>query len=79
MLIKVHNVVLFMLAENDEVQALIGERSLTLVFRIRVAIRLGIGKSEVLKYRFDGDRLIVEKKKHRSTVTGQTTLLNGEC
>jgi hypothetical protein len=74
MLIKVHNVVLFMFREKNEVQAFIGDRSLTLLFQISVARQLGLGNREVLKYRVDGDRLIVEKKYHNS-VTGRTTVM----
>lgn len=50
-----------MFESKNEVQALTGKSSLTLVFHIGVAIRLGVGNRDVLKYRVDGNRLIVEK------------------
>lgn len=52
--------VLFML-KKDEVPAFTGDSSLTFVFPKSVAIQLGVGNREVLKYRVDGNRLIVEK------------------
>lgn len=42
-------------------QALTGERSLTLVFPKQFAIELGIGKGDFLKCYVDRNRLIVEK------------------
>ncbi|MGC2683450.1 MAG: hypothetical protein WA323_16440 [Candidatus Nitrosopolaris sp.] len=63
-----------MFGKKNEVQALTGDSSLTFVFPISVAIQLGVGNREVLKYRLDGDRLIVERK-YRSPVTGQTTVM----
>jgi hypothetical protein len=42
-------------------QALTGERSLTLVFPKQFAAELGIGKGDFLKCYVDGKRLIVEK------------------
>jgi hypothetical protein len=66
-----------MLRNKNEVPALTGDSSLTFVFPISVAIQLGVGNREVLRYFVDGDRLIVEKK-HRSRVKGQTTLMDGD-
>jgi hypothetical protein len=42
-------------------QALPGERSLTLVFPKQFAVELGIGKGDFLKCYIDRNRLIVEK------------------
>jgi hypothetical protein len=56
---------------KDEVQALIGNTSLTLVLPIRIAVELGVGKGEFLKCRVDGERLILEKK-YRNALSGQT-------
>ena len=42
-------------------QALTGERSLTLVFPKQFALELGIGRGDFLKCYVDGNRLIVEK------------------
>lgn len=42
-------------------QALTGERSLTLVFPKQFALELGIGKGDFLKCYVDHNRLIVEK------------------
>lgn len=42
-------------------QALTGERSLTLVFPKRFAAELGIGKGDFLKCHVERNRLIVEK------------------
>lgn len=42
-------------------QALTGERSLTLVFPKQFAVELGIGKGDFLKCYVDRNRLIVEK------------------
>jgi hypothetical protein len=47
--------------KKDEVPAFTGDSSLTFVFPKSVAIQLGVGNREVLKYRVDGNRLIVEK------------------
>jgi hypothetical protein len=47
--------------EIRRLQALTGERSLTLVFPKQFAIDLGIGKGDFLKCHVDGNRLIVEK------------------
>lgn len=47
--------------EIRKVQALQGERSLTLVFPKEFSVRLGIGKGDFLKCSVDGQRLIVEK------------------
>jgi bifunctional DNA-binding transcriptional regulator/antitoxin component of YhaV-PrlF toxin-antitoxin module len=47
--------------ELRRVQALQGERSLTLVFPKEFAIELGIGKGDFLKCRIDGKSLVVEK------------------
>ena len=47
--------------KKNEVPALTGDSSLTLLFPISVAIQLGVGNREILKYRVDGNRLIVEK------------------
>jgi hypothetical protein len=55
------------MAEDDErieirrVQALTGERSLTLVLPKAFAIRLGIGKGALLKCYTQGDCMIVQK------------------
>lgn len=59
---------------KDEVQALIGNTSLTLVLPIRIAVELGVGKGEFLKCRVDGNRLIVERK-YRGALTGRTNVL----
>ena len=50
-----------MVGRKNEVPALTGDNSLTLVFPRSVAIQLGVRNREFLKYRVDGDRLIVEK------------------
>jgi len=47
--------------EIRRLQALTGERSLTLVFPKQFAIKLGIAKGDFLKCRLEGNRLIVEK------------------
>ena len=47
--------------EVRKVQALTGERSLTLVLPKAFAIELGIGKGDLLKVRVEDSRLIVEK------------------
>jgi hypothetical protein len=47
--------------ELRRVQALQGERSLTLVFPKEFATELGVGKGDFLKCQIDGNRLIVEK------------------
>lgn len=47
--------------EIRRVQALQGERSLTLVLPKQFAIELGIAKGDFLKCKIDGNRLIVEK------------------
>ena len=47
--------------EIRKVQALTGDRSLTLVFPKQFAIELGVGKGDFLKCHIDGNRLIVEK------------------
>jgi hypothetical protein len=47
--------------EIRKIQALTGERSLTLVFPKNFAIELGIGKGDFLKCYLEGNRLIVEK------------------
>ncbi|HEY7079594.1 MAG TPA: hypothetical protein VH500_07835 [Nitrososphaeraceae archaeon] len=47
--------------EIRKVQALTGERSLTLVLPKVFATELGIVKGAFLKCRLDGNRLIVEK------------------
>jgi hypothetical protein len=47
--------------EIRKVQALTGDRSLTLVFPKQFAIELGVGKGDFLKCSIDGNRLIVEK------------------
>jgi bifunctional DNA-binding transcriptional regulator/antitoxin component of YhaV-PrlF toxin-antitoxin module len=49
--------------EIRRIQALTGERSLTLVFPKQFAIELGIQKGDFLKCHLDGRRLIVEKVK----------------
>lgn len=50
-----------MIERKNEVPALTGDSSLTLVLPISVAVQLGVRNREFLKYRVDGDRLIVEK------------------
>jgi hypothetical protein len=50
-----------MAERKNEVPALTGDSSLTFVFPISVAIQLCVRNREFLKYRVDGDRLIVEK------------------
>ena len=47
--------------EIRRVQALQGERSLTLVLPKQFAIELGITKGDFLKCKVDGHRIIVEK------------------
>jgi bifunctional DNA-binding transcriptional regulator/antitoxin component of YhaV-PrlF toxin-antitoxin module len=47
--------------EIRRIQALTGDRSLTLVFPKHFAIELGIGKGDFLKCYVDGNRLIAEK------------------
>jgi hypothetical protein len=47
--------------EIRRIQALQGERSLTLVFPKEFAIELGVAKGDFLKCQLDGSRLIVEK------------------
>jgi hypothetical protein len=47
--------------EIRKVQALTGERSLTLVLPKVFAIELGIGKGALLKCHTEGNRIIVEK------------------
>jgi bifunctional DNA-binding transcriptional regulator/antitoxin component of YhaV-PrlF toxin-antitoxin module len=47
--------------EIRRIQALTGDRSLTLVFPKLFAIELGIGKGDFLKCYVDGNRLIAEK------------------
>jgi antitoxin component of MazEF toxin-antitoxin module len=49
--------------EIRRIQALTGERSLTLVFPKQFAVELGITKGDFLKCHLDGRRLIVEKVK----------------
>lgn len=62
-IIKVHILVLFMFERKNEVPALTGDSSLTFVFPKSVAIQLGVSNREFLKYRVDGGRLILEKKR----------------
>jgi hypothetical protein len=47
--------------EIRRIQALTGDRSLTLVFPKHFAVELGIAKGDFLKCRVDNGRLIVEK------------------
>lgn len=47
--------------EIRKIQALTGERSLTLVFPKQFAYELGVGRGDFLKCSIDGSRLIVEK------------------
>ena len=47
--------------EIRKIQALTGERSLTLVFPKQFAQELGVGRGDFLKCFTDGSRLIVEK------------------
>jgi hypothetical protein len=47
--------------EIRKIQALTGERSLTLVFPKQFALELDIGKGDFLKCYVEGTRLIVEK------------------
>ena len=49
--------------ELRRVQALHGERSLTIVVPKMLASKLGIMKGDYLKYLVDGNRLIMEKVK----------------
>jgi antitoxin component of MazEF toxin-antitoxin module len=63
---------------RNEVRALTGDSSLTLVLPIKIAIQLGVENRDLLKYHVDGDRLIVEKivdKEYYSTSNGQTTAM----
>jgi hypothetical protein len=62
-----------MFQQKNEALALIGDRSFTLLLSINVARQLGVGNREVLKYRVDGDRLIVEK--YHNSVTGRITVM----
>jgi hypothetical protein len=48
-------------SEVRRVQALTGERSLTLVLPKILAIEMGIGKGDLLKVHREDNRLIVEK------------------
>jgi bifunctional DNA-binding transcriptional regulator/antitoxin component of YhaV-PrlF toxin-antitoxin module len=47
--------------EIRRIQALTGDRSLTLVFPKQFALELGIEKGDFLKCHVDGNRLIIEK------------------
>jgi bifunctional DNA-binding transcriptional regulator/antitoxin component of YhaV-PrlF toxin-antitoxin module len=47
--------------EIRRIQALTGDRSLTLVFPKQFAIALGVEKGDFLKCHVDGNRLIVQK------------------
>jgi bifunctional DNA-binding transcriptional regulator/antitoxin component of YhaV-PrlF toxin-antitoxin module len=47
--------------EIRRIQALTGDRSLTLVFPKQFAVELGIEKGDFLKCHVDGNRLIVQK------------------
>jgi bifunctional DNA-binding transcriptional regulator/antitoxin component of YhaV-PrlF toxin-antitoxin module len=47
--------------EIRRIQALTGDRSLTLVFPKQFAIELGIEKGDFLRCHVDGNRLIVQK------------------
>lgn len=47
--------------EIRRIQALTGDRSLTLVFPKQFALDLGIEKGDFLKCHVDGNRLIVQK------------------
>jgi bifunctional DNA-binding transcriptional regulator/antitoxin component of YhaV-PrlF toxin-antitoxin module len=47
--------------EIRRIQALTGDRSLTLVFPKQFAVELGIEKGDFLKCNVDGNRLIVQK------------------
>ncbi len=47
--------------ELRRVQALQGERSVTIVFPKEFATELGVGKGDFLKCQVDGNRLIIEK------------------
>ena len=47
---------------DNDVQALIGTRCLTLLLRKRIAEELGLRNGEFLKCYVDGNRLIVERK-----------------
>jgi bifunctional DNA-binding transcriptional regulator/antitoxin component of YhaV-PrlF toxin-antitoxin module len=47
--------------EIRRIQALTGDRSLTLVFPKQFAVELGIEKGDYLKCSVDGNRLIVQK------------------
>jgi hypothetical protein len=49
------------LTDVRRVQALTGERSLTLVLPKAFAIELGIGKGDLLKVRRQDNKLIIEK------------------
>ena len=49
--------------ELRRVQALHGERTLTIVLPKVLAVHLGIEKGDFLKYHVDGNRLIMEKVK----------------
>ncbi|MFY9870116.1 MAG: AbrB/MazE/SpoVT family DNA-binding domain-containing protein [Candidatus Nitrosopolaris sp.] len=49
--------------ELRKVQALTGERSLTLVFPKQVATELGIERGDFMECRIDGGKLIVERMK----------------
>jgi bifunctional DNA-binding transcriptional regulator/antitoxin component of YhaV-PrlF toxin-antitoxin module len=68
------------MAENryNVTRAVIGSCSLTLVLPICIAEELGIRNGEMLRCDVNGKRLIVEKKKYPSSVTGQTTVTEGD-
>lgn len=64
-----HLIVIYKMSRNVEtielrkVQALTGERSLTLVFPKQVATELGIERGDFMECRIDGGKLIVERMK----------------
>jgi hypothetical protein len=59
---------------DNDLQALIGTCSLTLLGRKRIAEELGLRNGEFLKCYVDGNRLIVERK-YRSALTMRTKVL----
>jgi hypothetical protein len=66
-----------MIGRKNEVPALTGDSSLTFVFPKSVAVQLGVRNREFLKYRVDGNQLILEKK-DCSALTGQTSVSEGD-
>lgn len=47
--------------EIGKLEAIIGERSFTILACKQLAVKLGIAKGDALEYHLDGDRLIIQK------------------